>query len=265
MHRKITSLLLMVFLLMQPIVYAEELLVDTESDLDFTTELIMSKSAVYPNLGKEHLVDPAKNFYYINYSSRGQYVKTEEYRFADNRLMRVVYPDKTIVVIDSTPLTEKDVQLYCEKYNYVPKAEIKKVEVPVKERYQVIAEELIKEDKLIFFVNYYIKTGYYFEIDEKTEELLSIFFEKDEMKFKSKKFSRFDMKEINEINWMVIEADGWVEVMIYPYACDKYLEGTILEFNGSKAIVLFNNDKVSLKKQYEKQIKILLAEQDERK
>lgn len=246
MHRKVISLILMIFLLMQPFVYAEELSLETKN--------IITKYVVHPNLGREHLIDPSNNFYYVVYQKAGKFLKTEEYRTADDRLMRIAYPDRAIVVIDTMQLSEDKIKEYCEKYGFTPKKE----EVVVTEkRYETLLKELAKDKQITTFVNTYVKVGYYFSVDERMNELLSIFLGLEEDDFRANPFSKYDMSQIASIEREVRLIGGSIEIMIVPYTSKYNLKGSIFEVNNDKVIILFNNDKVSLKTQFETQLRLL--------
>lgn len=259
MRRKVISLIMIIFLLMQSFVYAEE--------LSITTTKAISQSVVYPNLGNEKSVDPSINFYYvIHYDVLTKtHLKTEEYRFADKRLMRIAYPDRRIDVIDSTPLSEDKILEYSVNYGFTPQEvnskEIEPQEVkPQEPEYLVSLKNLLKEKKITFFVNTYVRVGYQFDIDKRVENILETITLGQVKNLKESAYDKVDLSDIKKVNKeirSIKELSKRIEVMIVPYASDQFEEGLIFEINGEKGneiILLFSGNQTSIKKQFDIQV-----------
>lgn len=255
MFRRVMLIILTTFLLIQPFANADS--------LPTTFAGGTSKSVVYPNLGQERSTDPSVNFYYvIHYDlTTRAHIKTEEFRTADDQLMRIAYPDKSIVVISTDPLTKEEVSNYSKEYGYVV-TESKKSEP----EYTALAKDLLKDKKVVFFTNTDNRTGYRFIADQRVIALVKLIAGDKVDDLKKTYFSKVDLTEIEGINKSLRALKNVsmnIEVMIIPYSSEKFKDGLIVDLKSDgkdKVMILFNNNDKSIKDQYELQLEKYLEE-----
>jgi len=249
MLRRVILMILLALLSVQPLVFAD--------DLPIVFSGGTSKSVVYPNMDLEKYTDPSINFYYVIYRdiSTNAHIKTEEYRVADDQLMRIAYPDKSIVVINDAPLSQSEVEQYSNEYGYVATVKTKE------EKYLELAQALMKDKKVTFLINVSYRLEYYLSVDERTVSLVDIITDGKVNDLKKSYFGKTDMNDIELIKtdlWSKKKIKKNIEVMVLPYSSEAYKEGLIINLNGdekTQIMILFNNKYKSIKEQYDIQLK----------
>lgn len=246
--------------------YSSSVQVTGEDDLTVTTRFKGSVNYVYPYWGMEYIMGPENTYYYaIYYGENGQVKYGEIIRQADDFVLERVYPDETYEEFTPPPLTEKQKQDFIDKYD--PEK--------VKERIRQEGEESIKKEEentndlvkrnvlKITEGNMYSVYTYAKPEDSVLREIVRVH---SEIYFGNtfENAYNFDVYEVekdivSQLNKLTLPVP--LNVSIVPYKCPDFPEGTLAfekleKFDNQYGIriILFNNENLSIRKQFEIQM-----------
>lgn len=279
MKKLITYFILVTLLLSFPAKANAQIALEANNDeVTITKKFVGSASFYYPCDGREYIIGPEKTTYYkIYFDANGEFLYGDIIRLADDEILTRVYPDGSYEDYIVPDLTQEQKNAFNDKYNPLKVKE--RLEAEHKENQEKRAEKLsenykslIKEDLLTAQAgDNYILYMYWKPDARAFQNILSIttdinYVNTVENPIVNPKYIKsLKKKIISKLESYDLSIP--IRISIVPYANTEYPQGLMNydEYNESTGeyslhIVLFNNAKMSMSKQFDVQFKNYLKE-----